>query len=427
MEQDFGITTIMRQTGSKLYKFLWIVVLSASLWGLGYYVSESYIKLNIKPEILIKGQRINSRTIPFPAVSICPPYPIKFEFLNVSKFFEDIRQGIIPELKDRKIMTAFSHVCTQYFLNLRSYPNLTATSENMVDLFNKMSPQIEDFFEFCMVGRDIECRKMFIRTLTTLGNCFTFNLVGYHSLFNANLSVDFDEFKRKTIAKSWNSDAVSEYHDDEKDIEPSNWTIHKGYTTNDDWVQPLRAAGLQNFRFVTKIPKNEFSNLCQTGFNSHRVIFHLPDEIPTFSNVYSAFLIGDFRYMRITAEIQKIDESLQKYPTDFRKCYIEDERQLKFLKSYTKLNCELECMTNFTFATCGCVAYWMPRTNGTKVCEFDKNECFRDIFYRWSSSYYENEQNKINFPDFPCNCYPTCTKIEYSIINEFTVKCRQKR
>lgn len=190
MNQDYGISAIIRQNGSKFLKLLWIIVLCASLWGLGYYVSESYIKLNIEPEILIKGQHVNSRTIPFPAVTICPPYAIKFEFLNVSKFFENIQQGIIPELRDRKIMTAFSHVCTQYYLNLESYSNLTSTSENMVDIFNKISAQVEDFFDFCMVGRDIECRKMFIRSLTTLGNCFTFNLVGYHSLFNANVSAD---------------------------------------------------------------------------------------------------------------------------------------------------------------------------------------------------------------------------------------------
>jgi hypothetical protein len=72
-------------------------------------------------------------------------------------------------------------------------------------------------------------------------------MLGYHSIFNANISSDFDGYKRKNIPKSWDPEAEVEYHDDDKDIESLNWTIHKGYSTNDDWIQPHRAAGFQKY------------------------------------------------------------------------------------------------------------------------------------------------------------------------------------
>lgn len=43
-----------------------------------------------------------------------------------------------------------------------------------------------------------------------------------------------------------------------------------------------------------------------------------------------------------------------------RRCYFESERQLKFFKRYSKINCEVECLTNKTIEVCGCSLYWMP-------------------------------------------------------------------
>lgn len=412
-----------------LSKLLWILVLCRSIWGLGYYVSENYIKLKIDPEVLVKAQYINSRSIPFPALTICPPFPVKTEFLNVSKLFEDLQNGISPKLEDKKIITTFTQVCVRWFWDMAQFKNEANDSENIVEMIHKMSPKIEEIFDYCTLSDKTECKKLLIRSLTFYGNCFTFNLVGYHSIFNSNISAEFDGYKRKNITKSWNiSDVLAlEYYDDEKYTEPSNWTIHKGCTSDDDWVQPLRASGLQNCIFITKIKPTERSNFCETAFNSHRVFLHLPNEIPTFSNVYTTIPVGHFKYMRISAEIKKTDESLKSYSPAYRKCYFEDERQLKFLKSYTKFNCELECMTNFTYKICGCVAYWMPRYDDMQVCKFSKSPCYRNIFYRWSSSYYANSDNKLNFPNFPCNCLPTCTRIKYSIVNEFSAVRTQRR
>jgi len=411
----------MKPKASKILKFLWFIVLCCSISCLGYYVNENYIKLNVDPEILVKAEYINSRTIPFPAITICPPNAVSIKYLNVTKFFDDIQNGQIPGIEDRKIMTTATHVCYQHVKMMGSFKSGVYDDENIVKIFNKVSPQLDDIFTSCNLGSPIECRKIFIRSLTFLGNCFTFNMLGYHSLFNANISADFDGYKRKNITKSWNPKAKVEYHDDDdvQNIGSPNWTLQVGYSTDEDWVQPLRAAGLQYLVVTTKVRNEEYPNCCENNYKAYRVILHLPNEVPTFSNVYTSVNIGQIKYMRINSAINKIDDNLKKFPPDQRKCYYEGERQLKFFKSYSKFNCEHECMANFTYETCGCISFSMPRMDGTKVCKFDDNGCYSNIYYKWAKSYYEEHENMKKFPDFPCNCLPTCTKLKYSIVNEF--------
>lgn len=117
-----------------------------------------------------------------------------------------------------------------------------------------------------------------------------------------------------------------------------------------------------------------------------------------------------------------------KFPIKQRMCYAYNERQLRFFKSYTILNCNLECLANSTLEMCGCVGFPMLRFNDTKVSDFNKIECFNYIYHKWTSSYYEdNEERRKNFPDFPCNCLPTCTRAKYILTNEFTNTLENER
>lgn len=300
--------------------------------------------------------------------------------------------------------------------------------DNIVQTLTKVSPKLNDTLGYCTIGSKIECSKIFIHSLAYRGLCFTFNMLGYHSIFNSNISADFDGYKRKNITKSWKKGSPLECHDDDgMDIEPSNWTIHGGYSTEEDWVQPMRASGLQYLSVVTKVNNIELPNFCKGYYNAYKVSLHFPDEIPSFSNVFTSISLKEFKYVRISANIQKVDENFLKFPPEQRKCFDENERKLRFFKSYTKLNCEHECMTNFSYKSCGCVSISMPRTDDMKVCNFEKIDCSKNIFKFWAKSFYENDENKQMYPDFPCNCFPTCTKIEYEIVTEFSMNMKQAR
>lgn len=43
-----------------------------------------------------------------------------------------------------------------------------------------------------------------------------------------------------------------------------------------------------------------------------------------------------------------------------RQCYFNDERYLRYFRSYSQSNCQVECLTNYTINKCGCAKFWMP-------------------------------------------------------------------
>lgn len=89
-----------------------------------------------------------------------------------------------------------------------------------------------------------------------------------------------------------------------------------------------------------------------------------------------------------------------------RKCYFEGERQLDFFKTYTKANCEVECLAKQTVKKCGCALYWQPALNSTSICGITDYDCYTRVRYRFSSL------------DGDCNCIRTCNTITYSIERE---------
>lgn len=54
--------------------------------------------------------------------------------------------------------------------------------------------------------------------------------------------------------------------------------------------------------------------------------------------------------------------TLRDYAPSVRQCYFTMERKLRFFHSYTRQNCELECLSNFTLNECGCVTHAVPST-----------------------------------------------------------------
>jgi acid-sensing ion channel, other len=98
--------------------------------------------------------------------------------------------------------------------------------------------------------------------------------------------------------------------------------------------------------------------------------------------------------------MHKFDDELRSFSPKTRKCYFDDEKPLKFFKTYSKLNCELECETLKLFKKCGCVEHSMPRDNEMRICGVEDSNCWkRDTLYR-------------------CECYPSCYDIKYELIGE---------
>ena len=111
MLEHSGIKVLTTKEGSKVIKFLWIIVLSSSLFGLGFYIKVCYLKLKISPENLDNEEYVHSYTIPFPAITICPPIYIKSEFLNITKLHNDLQNNRTIKDGDKLLIPSSIHTC----------------------------------------------------------------------------------------------------------------------------------------------------------------------------------------------------------------------------------------------------------------------------------------------------------------------------
>ncbi|KAL7027665.1 hypothetical protein ACKWTF_005516 [Chironomus riparius] len=424
MLEHSGIKVLTTKEGSKVIKVLWMFVLSSSLFGLGFYIKVCYSKLKISPEILVNEEYIHSYTIPFPAITICPPIYIKSEFLNVSKLHSDLQNNRTIKDEDKLLIPSSIHTCVnndqQSIVNLQlKFLKSKNFDEKVIENMDRAAPSISDTFAKCEVNEFNGCENIFIRTYTDFGFCFSFNLMGYNSLFNDDISSDFEAYKRKKIVKNWSNDADIEFHDDDYEDQEETWTLEDGYPGSEDH-QPLRSTKLQYLLVRIKVNRSDASNICTGPFDLYRVLFHLPNEIPSMMHSYTVTEIESLKLTRINANVKNIGASLKSFAPAKRGCFLKNEKHLRFFKAYTKNNCEYECMTNFTLLKCGCVKHSMPRKEDEKVCQVEDVKCYSEISKNWPTSYYKDNRNRKveNLLNLPCSCLPPCTQIKYNIISE---------
>lgn len=114
----------------------------------------------------------------------------------------------------------------------------------------------------------------------------------------------------------------------------------------------------------------------------------------------------------LTVEAKRIkrNRSMQKYPPAVRQCFFDGEKRLQFFKSYTRLNCELECLANNTLKTCGCVQHWMVRGPNTTICDPLDERCAGGIFKKILI-----QRQSLDGYSVPCDCLLPCNDIKYAV------------
>lgn len=151
----------------------------------------------------------------------------------------------------------------------------------------------------------------------------------------------------------------------------------------------------------------DLTNYCSA--QQFTIILHLPNEIPTPFHESYPFEFGRLKKFRLNAVSHETDKTLKGYTAFRRNCYLQSERQLKFFKSYTKAQCDFECMTNYTLDTCGCVKFSMPRDTETRVCNLEEAVCYVEAMENFANN------SRTGNSDKPCDCLSTCTFIKYDL------------
>ncbi|XP_054267249.1 pickpocket protein 28-like [Macrosteles quadrilineatus] len=163
--------------------------------------------------------------------------------------------------------------------------------------------------------------------------------------------------------------------------------------------------GLEEILLVVHKQEETHQNLCtHLSKDVPSVIIHSPNEIPLyFDNEIEHMLRKNVRFMKmfdvaVAPRISLARSDLAQYSPRERGCLFAHEKNLHLFKSYTKRNCELECIVELYLMSCGCVPYFYPRHNDSvKVC---LHPCSR--------------------PKYKCDCLPDCNYLTYDLITQET-------
>lgn len=189
----------------------------------------------------------------------------------------------------------------------------------------------------------------------------------------------------------------------------SNWTLDGGYSTDylDSYPWSIISHQYDGLRLILKISDVDMDSVCRGSNQGFRVYWNMPNELP---NALSRFLFIPIEQdvtISMTPSKTETAENLLKYNALLRQCYLSKERSLIYFKVYTKSNCELECLANFTLSTCKCVKFSMPRDSDISVCNATKLKCVLDAEREWLSF------GTKELAEAQCGCLPACTEISY--------------
>jgi acid-sensing ion channel, other len=199
-----------------------------------------------------------------------------------------------------------------------------------------------------------------------------------------------------------------------------NWSSEKGYLTHDLDTYPVRPfmsgkGGALSFDITSSISR-DIDYFCSEGDEGFKLIFHEPATIPNVKRQYMQIPFGQKSVINIKPGMIKTSRELRRVHPSRRYCYFEDEKFLRFFKVYSQSNCEIECRTNFTLKSCGCVKYFMPRDNQTEICNITRWRCVEKsakLYAKHMEKVWLYEYNEINNSLQNCNCLPFCTSITY--------------
>ncbi|XP_066904744.1 pickpocket protein 28 [Halyomorpha halys] len=208
-------------------------------------------------------------------------------------------------------------------------------------------------------------------------------------------------------------DVITQFETD--NLQVIGWSQDEGYTT-EALVEsyPRRALYSGAFGGLFIVPgaiRRDIDHYCKGPVEGFKVLIHNPAEFPQVGMRYLRIPLMQEVLIMVQPNIMTTSKNLRSYSPQERHCYFPSERYLSFFKVYNQPNCEIECLTNYTWLECGCVALHMPRKEEMKICGPGKKKCMVDAQYKLRvseiNSAYKSEMMGS------CDCLPACTSILY--------------
>ncbi|XP_044258411.1 pickpocket protein 28-like isoform X2 [Tribolium madens] len=372
----------------------WAIIFVFCLSGCSFMIYTIYEKWDKSPVIVTFATKETAiYEIPFPAITICPETKTdkkKFDFGTALK-----RKKQATNTKENKILDYISFFCD----------DLVASSKNVsfgpdfLKTIDEVKPNFMDYVHNCsFMGKKLNCRNIFTPVITDEGVCYSFNILDRSQIF---------------------SDLVFHYKNYHKTSENSTtWSFEKGYLNKSKLdIYPRRAllAGASNGLTVQlATPKNDPDYKCK-AVQGYRVILHTPMRMPRLKEEYFRVPLDEAVVVSVQPTMISTSQAVKTYNIKKRDCCFPSERKLKFFRDYSQLNCQLECLTNFTLVFCGCVSIFMPREKQTPICGTSKFECLKETERKLQTEgLYGKFQVGGAQRGIDCDCMPLCTDLSYN-------------
>ncbi|XP_059608072.1 pickpocket protein 28-like [Phlebotomus argentipes] len=382
----------------------WLLAFGASLYTCGALILNTYTKWSTDPVIVSFSQTPTPLwRIPFPSVTICPLNLVRQSVFNFTDVLTRLEDDSTTNLTDTDVqqLRTLSLICYDYNLkHLRDVPGfwINVTDEDCYQLMDQVVLREKDLFDmFIWKGSN----KTYLSTIVTeAGLCFAFNMMTNTRIFRD----DVIYFSKP------NSNMAT--------LKELDWTPEKGFP---------RDTGLDQFpfRFVNGGTGNslelalttdpaDYDFLCEGPFQGYNVLINTPVEVPSINGGYVRVPSNQETLIMLKPHLIHTSNTLRSYEPSGRQCYYESERYLRFFRVYTQLNCEMECVTNYTLTKCGCAAFYLPRLAGTEICGPAKIKCYREAVEDLNNVAVDGVKDLEADEKTPiCNCLPSCTYLTY--------------
>ncbi|XP_065087707.1 pickpocket protein 28-like [Ochlerotatus camptorhynchus] len=380
----------------------WAVWLGVSFISCWFLALTTYHKWCENPVVIVYAPQLSPvSTIPFPAITICPLTKTRVEAFNLTEVFEMVKnKSVLDEYRERQLRV-MAHVCpfSRYWKNFSVDPN-----EAVVETLQNMSLSFAKTIALCAWRNKLEiCNHLFTETLVDDGFCYTFNeLLPNETYRLSEISEDFTSFATSAI--------------------PSRWTLDGGYDKQaglNAFPHRALASGIKSgLIFIPVMRKIDQEFLCRGPYTGYKFAVHTPGEIPLTGDKFYRLNTLNALILMVTPRVVNTGNHLISLSPSRRRCFFNDERQLRFFKRYTESNCLMECISNYTLYKCQCVKFSMPRTARMKVCDASKIDCYHKVYQDMYNTKVSNSM--AGNPESRCNCLPACNSLEYDVeISQF--------
>jgi acid-sensing ion channel, other len=218
--------------------------------------------------------------------------------------------------------------------------------------------QYEAIFQVCdIIDHNPTLRTnvpFIVRTLRDISNDFAnFSSVKIAQFPKTFESVFKEMITRNGVCYTYNMLDAEDFYTDEMvhylrtpmAINRSDWSIF-GYKNSNPSAYPSRVLGSgkeAELEITLKMKKKNVDFACKSSANGFRLTLHTPDELPQTMSHFHRIPFNVETLISIEPKVMATSMNLQHYGPKKRQCYFPGEKKLKFFKSYSQMNCKLEC------------------------------------------------------------------------------------